>query len=144
MRHPFEGIEPCEVSKRSTTRRSFFTGLLGLAGGLFGLTALAEAQQPNRQQNSGQSNTQHGQNHGSRGGGRYTTYAVGEEGGYHGPPRQWYATRAWWEDGGHYTTQALGEEGGRYTTYALGEEGGWYQRPRPGVGYTTYALGEEG
>lgn len=58
------------------------------------------------------------------GGRKFTTFAVGEE-------------------GGEVTTQALGEEGGSPTTKALGEEGGFNPGPKPPI-FTTLALGEEG
>lgn len=58
------------------------------------------------------------------GGRKFTTLAVGEE-------------------GGEVTTLAVGEEGGEVTTKAIGEEGGFIPGPKPPI-FTTLALGEEG
>lgn len=78
---------------------------------------------------------------------RFTTMAVGEEGGTRPPPDM--TTMAVGEEGGtkpppDMTTKAIGEEGGTkpppdMTTMAVGEEGG----TRPPV-VTTRAIGEEG
>src|SRR3712207_3183661 len=98
MRHPFDGIIPPAAApspQAGTTRRSVLRTLLAGAAGLFGLGASASADSPP--------------------GPRFTTQAVGEEGG-RGP------TYRYSEEGRRVTTYRTGEEGGRrFTTQAIGE-----------------------
>lgn len=147
MSHPFhasiERLAPVAQPARAD-RRGFLSWLTAGAGAALALVAVRPAA------------AQRGRSRFNRGGYGVTTRALGEEGGSR-PPR--YTTYALGEEGGRYTTQALGEEGGRYTTYAtgeeggvttyaLGEEGGTYYRPAPprpsGGTVTTFAIGEEG
>lgn len=152
LRHPFRGIVvPAEdnqepnpandstpVNPPSTQRRGFLLQVMaaGAAAGALLASRSAEAQTGTR---------------------RYTTMAVGEEGG-NGvrpvqPPRSTSPPR--------YTTFAVGEEGGtpppapprsppRYTTFAIGEEGGSGTTITPSNSFggaprlTTFPLAEEG
>lgn len=148
MSHPFHSsIQRAQQSENPQTsdRRNFITWLVA---GTTAATALlaakpAVAQRSRTRFNRGRSGvtTQALGEEGSRQP-RYTTYAIGEEGGR-------YTTQAAGEEGGRYTTYATGEEGGM-TTYALGEEGSNFYRPAPprlpgsGSTVTTFALGEEG
>lgn len=170
MRHPFEVIiceqttlrsedraEDLQRPTDSSSRRSFLQRLAAGAAGIIGLVVGGKVKAKEAiaaeigveqvaDRRTMPSHDRGGSWHG--GGGRYTTQAIGEEGGYYRPP---------YRQPPQYTTYALGEEGAgswpprhwppryhrppRYTTYALGEEGaGWPRPPR----YTTYALGEEG
>ncbi len=147
MAHPFHANIPQPPAASNNSRRSFLSFLIAGVGGMLALWSArpATAQIPRRY------------NLGDR---RSTTRAVGEEGAGGGatyPRMPRYTTQAVGEEGGRYTTYATGEEGsgGRVTTYAFGEEGAYYYMParpprsswapRPGSGtVTTFALGEEG
>lgn len=56
---------------------------------------------------------------------RYTTKALGEEGGYFPSPSPKPKPRPYPIHPPEATTLALGEEGGEVTTLAIGEEGGF-------------------
>ena len=143
MLHPFEAVMPAgeETTTLKPTRRGLLVKLGAAVAALLGLGTAASAQ-----------------------GRRVTTQALGEEGGGR------FTTFALGEEGGRVTTFALGEEGsGRpwrpTTTYPAAEEGGGARRPpgaRPGARpfsqvpgvppvpplppgeFSTFALGEEG
>ena len=111
MQHPFEGVIATSEPRGSTvgeradapaapgSRRSFLGVLAAVLGGTVLFSREAAAQ------------------------GRFTTQALGEEGGRPRPGR--------------------GGGGERATTLALGEEGGRAPAPPPGRA-TTFAIGEEG
>jgi hypothetical protein len=158
MQHPFDGIirqprgsavdqtddQPDVGRAVQPNRRSFLgwmavgtAGLLGLLGR--GENAAAQIQAPSERDPTEEPSGAIAQTGRSLHRGRYTTYALGEEGGP-------YTTYALGEEGAAYTTFALGEEGS-YTTFALGEEGGivtTYALGEEGGPNTTFALGEEG
>jgi hypothetical protein len=114
MRHPFDGINPPQASRRTW---------LGMLAAFFGAAAVRAAAPPGNRVVPGPSPEPP----------RATTEALGEEGGK--PPM---STTAAFEEGA--STRALGEEGGRPpirlteklgegggpvpTTLAIGEEGG--------------------
>lgn len=137
MIHPFEAVlEPSPETSTTSAELPAKSGRRGFLGRMAsGLAAIglvvssAGAQAQNRSRNRNRGGDDFSTSH--RRDGRYTTQALGEEGG-----RGDYG-----RGGGRYTTQALGEEGGgghgggRYTTYALGEEGGGYGWRDGGYGY---------
>jgi hypothetical protein len=136
MRHPFDGINPPQSSRRTW---------LGMLAALFGAAAVKAAAPPTCPMKPAPDPEP-----------RPTTLAFGEEGGK-GPPK---LTEKLGEGGGVPTTKAIGEEGGKppmstaaigeegASTRALGEEGG-VTRARGEAGGpvpmpTTLAIGEEG
>jgi hypothetical protein len=134
LRHPFHGIVAADDAPVSLgafpandgcpSRRTFFRSVLAaLAGGAAILFSRAsDAAQP-RSRYPGSPRGRFTTQAIGEEGGIVTTQAVGEEGGVFPPPRPPRPL----PPPGAVTTQALGEEGGippgRYTTYALGEEG---------------------
>jgi hypothetical protein len=141
MAHPFHArfaTRSPEIA--NSNRRTFLSWFAAATGGVAALLAVtpAQAQRGRTMFRRGPVTTQA---IGEEGSGRryyypprpptYTTQALGEEGGR-------YTTYATGEEGG-----------ARITTYAIGEEGGVFYRPAPPPRYgggtvTTFAIGEEG